>query len=132
MKRRTFIIALVSVGAAAAIPIAQYRRKNFLTGDPLMRPNVLAHFCDGGTISDIGKSYRSHVPEENEKKRLRELLMTNKNGSKVNPSGDEAISEMLEKKIEQEFKDGKIVIQKGWVLSKTEARQCALFSLADQ
>jgi len=28
-----------------------------------------------------------------------------------------------------EFKEGKIVVEDGWVLSKTEARQCALYSL---
>jgi hypothetical protein len=36
---------------------------------------------------------------------------------------------MLENKVENDFKTGKIAVIKGWVLSLTEARQCALFSI---
>jgi hypothetical protein len=133
MKRRKFIFTLVTVGiGAAALPIISYRRKNILSLDPLMRPNTLAHFCDGGTIRDIGMSYRAQVPQENEKKKLREILLTNKNGDKLNSSNEHDISNMLDSKIDQEFKSGQIVIENGWVLSETEARQCALFSFSDK
>ena len=61
-----------------------------------------------------------------------ELLLTNDKGKKIEPDNSEAISELLEQKIQQEFKDGRIVIEDGWVLSETEARQCALFSMSDK
>lgn len=131
MKRRTFIIALVSVGAATAVPIINHHRKHVLARDPLMRPNVLANFCDGGTIRDIGTLYRSEVPEENEENKLRELLLANEPGNTADTTDEKVICDMLDKKISDEFKNGKIVIEDGWVLSETEARQCALFSLSD-
>ncbi len=36
----------------------------------------------------------------------------------------------LELRVESDFKDHKLVTIAGWVLSKTEARQCALLSLS--
>ncbi len=97
-----------------------------------MRPMVLANFCDGNTIRDIGLCYRNEVPEENERKKLEVLLMKNNQGIKVDSKSDDvAISEFLKSKIDQEFKKGQIVIENGWVLSETEARQCALFSFSE-
>lgn len=131
MKRRTFIVTLVSVGVATAVPIINYHRKHVFTRDPLMRPHVLANFCDGGAIREIGTFYRSAVPEENEEKKLRKLLLTNERGNTADTTDEKTICDMLDKKISEEFKKGKIVIEDGWVLSETEARQCALFSLSD-
>jgi hypothetical protein len=97
-----------------------------------MRPLVLAHFCDRITIRDIGLRYRDQVPEENERETLEDLLLTNNDGRKVDPkSNNTVISEFLVSKIDQEFKNGQIVIENGWVLSETEARQCALFSFSE-
>ena len=132
MKRRTFIIATVAIAAALAMPAISYHRKHTLPLDPLIRPHVLAHFCDGETINEIGVHYRAQVPEENKEKKLVELLLTNDKGKKIEPDNSKAISELLEQKIQREFKDGRIVIEDGWVLSETEARQCALFSMSDK
>jgi hypothetical protein len=132
MKRRTFIIATVAFAAAIAIPSISYHRKHTLPADPLIRPHVLGHFCDGETINEIGINYRAQVPEENKEKKLVELLLTNDKGKKIEPGNSKAVSELLEQKIQQEFKEGRIVIEDGWVLSETEARQCALFSMSDK
>ena len=44
-------------------------------------------------------------------------------------SDDKAgFAESLEKKIKTDFETGNIVLVDGWVLSISEARQCALFS----
>jgi hypothetical protein len=39
------------------------------------------------------------------------------------------IYELLENKIKEEFSAYKTIIVSGWIISPTEARQCALFSL---
>ena len=131
MERRKFVIGIAAVVAASAIPIINYRCSHLLPGGYLMRPMVLANFCDGNTIRDIGLCYRQEVPEENEKKKLEVLLLKNNQGKKVDSKSDDmAISEFLKSKIDQEFKNGQIVIENGWVLSETEARQCALFSFS--
>jgi len=129
MNRRTFLIAGVAATAVITIPILKCRSHTFLTDNPLMRPLVLANFCDAKTIREIGDSYRAQVPAENRLEKLRELLLTDEQGRKSDAPNDDSISEMLNKKVNCEFKEGKIVVEDGWVLSKTEARQCALYSL---
>jgi len=132
MERRNFLIGIAAVAAASAIPIINYRCSHLLPEGYLMRPLVLAHFCDRITIRDIGLRYRDQVPEENERETLEDLLLTNNDGRKVDPkSNNTVISEFLVSKIDQEFKNGQIVIENGWVLSETEARQCALFSFSE-
>ncbi len=36
----------------------------------------------------------------------------------------------IEKTVELDFKSDKLIVIKGWVISETEARQCALLSLS--
>jgi hypothetical protein len=129
MNRRTFLIAGVAATAAITIPILKCRSHTFLTDNPLMRPRVLANFCDAKTIREIGDSYRAQVPAEDRLEKLREILLTDEDGKKCDAPNDEAISELLNKKVNREFKEGKIIVEDGWVVSKTEARQCALYSL---
>ena len=129
MNRRTFLIAGVAASAAITFPVLKCRSHTLLTDNPLMRPTVLARFCDANTIREIGDSYRAQVPAENRLDKLRELLLADEQGRKPDVPDDDAISELLNKKVNKEFNEGKIVIEDGWILSKTEARQCALFSL---
>jgi len=132
MERRKFVIGIAAIVAASAIPIINYRFSHLLPGGYLVRPMVLANFCDKDAIRDIGLSYRHEVPEENERNKLEALLLTNSEGIKVDSkSTDEVISDLLGTKIKREFKNGQTVIENGWVLSETEARQCALFSFYD-
>jgi hypothetical protein len=132
MKRRTVILAGIAATAAIAIPLMKYRSDCISTNDPLMRPTVLTNFCDEKTIREIGDRYRMQVPEENKEEKLRELLLSDeKKTKKIGIPDDETISDLLNKKVNDEFKEGDIVIEDGWILSKTEARQCALFSLAE-
>jgi hypothetical protein len=36
----------------------------------------------------------------------------------------------IEKSVEMDFKADKLIVIKGWIMSETEARQCALLSLS--
>ena len=93
-------------------------------------PDALSRFCDEKTIREIGISYRSMVPAENEKKKLTELLLTDYDGKVMANSDKYKVIELLDSKVLKDFSDyNKIHVIKGWVISITEARQCALFSL---
>jgi len=55
------------------------------------------------------------------------------NGNPIDESADSAlVASQLAKKIQQDFQQDKTVVVDGWVLSRTEARQCALFSLTEK
>lgn len=69
------------------------------------------------------------TPAENEKKKLKDLLLTGDDGKQTKESDNEAVFELIDKKVRKDFKEDKLQVIKGWVISTTEARQCALFSL---
>lgn len=69
------------------------------------------------------------TPAENEKKKLTDLLLAGNDGKLTGESDNEAVFELIDKKVRNDFKEDKLQVIKGWVISTTEARQCALFSL---
>jgi hypothetical protein len=79
----------------------------------LETPDFLSHVCDAVTLRQLGTAYRAQTPAEASQKTLIQLLQP----------GATAQS------IKTEYANGDIVTINGWVLSRTEARQCALFSL---
>lgn len=130
MKRRTFL--LTTGGAALAIislPIIKYYSNQSKAYNPLIMPNQLSSLCDEKTIREIGIQYRKLVPQENDKIKLKNIILDNNNGKSLTNSDRSVIAEFIDKKILKDFYDFKMHIIKGWVISTTEARQCALFSL---
>ncbi len=112
MKRSTFILLTLSGTAALAIPSIGCQHEP----DPLAHPDFLSQVCDSATITRIGAAYRNQAPDEAQKEKLIGLLKAG-----VDP-----------RHIQAEYAAGNTVILKGWVLSLTEARQCALYSLRSQ
>jgi len=130
MKRRKFLwIGSAVVLAVASVPAYRYYKKKSKFYNPLVTPNDLSRFCDEGIIRDIGLSYRNMTPVENEKKKLTDLLLAGDDGKLTGESDNEAVFELIEKKVRKDFKEDELQVIKGWVISTTEARQCALFSL---
>lgn len=83
---------------------------------PLETPDFLAHVCDTATIRQLGDAYRAQTPAESTQEKLIELLTPG----------------VSAQKIQADYANGNIVTIKGWVISLTEARQCALYSLDSQ
>ena len=115
MKRRNFIIIGTAGIAAAALPAAFYFLRDVEYDPALADPQSLSLIWDTETITDIGNKYRLQIPSEKSERSLVKLLDV--------PGSD------LEQIITKDFESGNTVIIDGWILSKTEARQCALFSL---
>jgi hypothetical protein len=126
MKRSEFI--QLSAFAAAAISLPLLHSCSPAAGEhALSKPLFLSRLFDANTIKEAGKAYLQKTPAENNDDKLIQLLSDN---SSIAKSTDEtAIQEYLDKKVRQDFQEGNTVLVKGWVLSVTEARQCALFSL---
>jgi hypothetical protein len=92
----------------------------------LAEPEMLSYIWDNQAIEDIGKAYLQKFPAEDTKKSLVKFL------SPEISSDSNHISEMLNKQIKEDFTNNRIAMLDGWLLSVTEARQCALFSLTQQ
>jgi hypothetical protein len=90
-------------------------------------PDFLSHTIDRETMVTIGRAYRQKFPGENDRDKIAALLMQN------HPAKDKAgktdLQEYFEKQIEAEFASDQVVVIAGWILARTEARQCALFSI---
>jgi hypothetical protein len=131
MKRRKFIWLSGLGVAAVSMTSIGCRSRNHVLDKTLAQPLFLSHICDAKTIRDIGTSYRQKMNGESKEDQLTDLLLTDTSGKIVPESSDTLfVQTLLERKIQKDFQTGNTVTVKGWVLSATEARQCALFSLA--
>lgn len=128
MKRKTFIIS--ASAAAVGLPTAYYFLRNKWNQYPVISiPEMLSSFCGEDVLYEIGTGYLSRFTTEADKKKLKEILLAGNNGVSIKESDDNVVADMLRKKVQSDFEQEKIIIIKGWILSVTEARQCALFSL---
>ena len=129
MKRRSFILLSATGITALVIPSLSCNNVNPTASKLLQEPNQLAHICDAQTIRDIGNTYRKQVSAESEKDQLIKLLLTDATGNSI--STDSTLLKLaLNEKIQADFASGNVVKVKGWILSVTEARQCAIFSFS--
>ena len=94
-------------------------------------PGLLSHICDAKTLKEIGNDYRHKYPGESNEEQLARLLLEDRDHKIIPVNTEDAfIRSLLENKIKRDFQVGNTVVIKGWVLSKTEAQQCALYSLS--
>lgn len=129
MKRRTFIVTAITVAAVASVPVIGNLYRRSRTGDPLLRPDVLSRFCDKETITEIGNHYLSCAPSEARKEKLRKLILTDDAGRKATSSDASSVYDWVNQRIRDDFSAKRTTIIDGWIISITEARQCALLSL---
>ena len=123
MNRRNFILIGSAGLAAVAIPAGYYFLKDVQYDKSLAEPRSLSLIWDNQTIIAVGEQYRLMIPKEDSENSLARRLLAAASdvGGKENSD--------LELKIRQDFDEGNTVIVDGWILARTEAQQCALFSL---
>ncbi len=128
MKRRRFML-LSAIGAVAvSAPSLRCTGTNTDLDKTLSVPDMLSHLADASTITATGKAYGAKAPGEYSVHTLEQLLADDALNKETNASAA-AIRARLANDIKNEFANAKTFIINGWVLSVTEARQCALFSL---
>jgi len=125
MNRRHFIFISASGIASVSIPTACHLIGDVKYDPLLARPQSLSLIWDNETIKSVGDRYRSIIPSEKGERDLAKRLNKDlENAAIVDVS---AIEEIIKK----DFAGGNTVIINGWILSQTEARQCALFSITE-
>ncbi len=123
MERRAFIRLSAYTALALTLPFADSCRSK-PGDDPWVQPLFFSHIVDIKIIKEAGKAYRKMASDEDDKSKLT-VLLTAQNTI----TSKDAIEASLDSRVKQDFKTGKTVTVSGWVLSVTEARQCALFSI---
>jgi hypothetical protein len=127
MQRRQFIELSAIGGTVILVTGISCSQRHSSLYDVLDQPEQLAQICDLKTLREIGMDYRKQTPAEMEAGKLKALLMSDSVGNQLPSNSDlSLIQKLLNKKITEDFESGNIVVVKGWILSITEARQCAL------
>ena len=125
MKRRIFIHNLSIIGVGLTIlPISCISSTDSLD-DVLCYPDLLFQILNIDTIRQIGKTYIHQNSTENSIRTLKTLILVKKDKNL-------AIKNTLKQQIKDDFTNGNTLNIDGWILSKTEARQCALFYLLNK
>jgi hypothetical protein len=130
MKRRVFVKLGILGAGAMTIPHINCR-SNDTYSLLLSQPAFLSEICDEKTIAEIGNAYRKLKPASAKRDSVVKLLMTKPDGKKIPAQvNDDELEQIIGQKIQTDFKNENIVVLNGWVLSETEALQCALFSFS--
>lgn len=116
LDRRHFLqlSALGIVGTLADIGCSAQRDR------ALDQPFLIATL-GADRVRELGARYRAQTPAENSPDTLRAAISRDRKG---------LFAKSLDNMTEDDFATGRVVIVDGWVLSLTEARQAALFSLS--
>jgi hypothetical protein len=131
MKRRTFIYAgvVVATGLGVGTFVLQNNESKWKK-QPFLYPFILSNFLNGESLRAIGNDYIVLRPVENSKEKLLNAITNGIRKVQINTKDPAEEAMEIEKKVELDFKSEKMLLVKGWVISETEARQCALLSLS--
>lgn len=133
MKRGTFLIS--TAAAAGAIISFPFVYKAWITDryeDPLADPEVLLCILNDETCLYLGYKYLELNPAESSDKILRKKMHAADSRAVANSLGHSTVEKNIRQNIIREFAHSEMVLIDGWMLSHTEARQCALFYLNQQ
>jgi hypothetical protein len=123
MKRRKFLLLSLFGLFISLVAIWYYKFKSATT-KVLSYPIDLSEICDRKTLIQIGNTYMK-LTNENDKRYLKELM--------VQDAGmiDNDLKISLKSKVVEDFNTGNTILVDGWLLSRTEARQCAFLSMSE-
>lgn len=130
MIRRSFI-GKASIAAAVVVTGGIIKWRFFAPRKlALAFPLMLSAFCDEATLRELGRKYLAQVPAEGSAGILLSRLEVG--GAARGAGASDAIEGASEAacQAEQDFQAKKILVIDGWVISRTEARQCALLALS--
>ena len=122
LDRRRFL-QLSTLGVMTAVADSACGVSRDRTDAAIERPQLLA-MLGPGRVRQIGTHYRASTPSENSTDSLRAVISSSR-GFHIPLIGNGSIDDQ----IRDDFATGRTVLVDGWVLSVTEARQAALFSL---
>jgi len=123
LDRRRFL-KLSAAGVVASLTSTACGRDTGSDAQALAQP-ALVEMLGAERVREIGRQYRASVSGENTAAALRAAISSSRH-QRFPSIGRRSIEET----IRDDFSAGRTVVVSGWVLSETEARQCALYSLS--
>jgi hypothetical protein len=122
MNRKKFILLSGGMLTAFAIPVVYHFFGKIKYPGSMAHPNSLTPILDNMELRELGRSYRRQVPDESGERDLSDLLLEDL------PEDQSEQNAAVAALVKKDFDEGNTIEVDGWILSRTEARQCALFS----
>jgi hypothetical protein len=122
MKRRHFL----GLAASSASALVCGGKPDSGASEPtrFVQPHLLQILRDPDLVRKLGRRYRELNPSEDDPQLL---LRTVRAAAPASIFADTELQ--LDTTVQRDFAAGRTIVLDGWMLSVTEARQCALFSL---
>ncbi len=124
MKRRSFVHKVVSTGILSVVPAQWFTSFNSHT-HAFTHPELLSILDDPQTVIDIGQAYLTKHPNDQSKQSLLACIDQKLGFVRIG-----ALKTSIAKQVKADFAQGHTIQLNGWILSQTEAQQCALYNLA--
>lgn len=123
MKRRSFVQNVAAASALSIVPAEFYA---FFNKDTHLyaHPELLTILDDPHTVKEIGQAYLTKHPKDQSKQSLLASIDQKLGFTRI---GD--LKTSISKQVQADFAFGHTIQLNGWILSQTEAQQCALYSL---
>lgn len=115
MNRRIFLSKTAMGVVVLSMPLAGCNSELVYDAKVLAEPHELSKIWDTETVLKIGKGYQEQFPKDTERALVKQI------GAKT--------VEAIGQKIQEDFQTSNTIMLDGWVLSMTEAQQCALLSI---
>lgn len=131
MNRRYFIDIISRSLPFLFLPVVGCSSKNYIE-EIISIPYSLSYFVTLNQILTIGKQYLKLFPDEADYSFLKGILYNKADSGIINEYELKVIQNLINKEVRKDYQDDKTIILNGWILSITEARQCALFYLINR
>jgi hypothetical protein len=127
MKRRQLLQMTVVGTVGLTLPGFSWLAAQPARWQTFAHPALLTLLGDHGRVREIGSAFRRAFPEQSAPQALVAAIMSDSGFSGRVAAPDRP--GRLDQQIRSEFAQGRTVQLNGWILSVTEARQCALYSI---
>jgi hypothetical protein len=129
MNRRDFLFYAAAGSAALSLPAATLTSARSRPFTPLARPRTIQTIGQAPLVHRLGRTYRARWPDENDPNILASAIRREEPASASSPVAGSDLDAHVDQRIRQDFEAGRTAQLEGWILSVTEVRQCALYSI---
>jgi hypothetical protein len=132
ITRRSFLRVVICLsGLSFTRPIGVLAKLGESRASDFLAMKLAMFFVHKGSAAVIGREYLRNVPQEADERILVDLvcLFHGDRRSDFAKAKMYKLRKLLEHQQREEFESGRIVNVRGWILSETEARLCALAAL---